>query len=249
MLGGGRKADRVAGDLLRRIVGGSIPVGALLPKEPDLALEYGVNRSVVREAIKLLEVHRLVRPIKRRGTAVLDPMASVSPEVLQAMLVPSEGRVDRARLRDYLEIRATLDVQMSVLAAERRTEADLEALDRQVDVLATALGDRERYHHEADRFARLVARATQNRIFEMLVWWNQEVATELRDVLNAVRPATEPHLTGVRTLVRLFRERDAASVRMIVGAYHDWASPRVLAAAALSTGESLSTLISGDHAR
>ncbi|MCA9605115.1 MAG: FadR family transcriptional regulator, partial [Myxococcales bacterium] len=111
----GRKADRVADDLLRQIVGGTLEIGSLLPKEAELAAEYGVNRSVIREAIKLLEVHRLVRPIKRRGTEVLDPLASVSPEVLQAMMVPAPGRIDRERLRDYLEIRATLDVQMSVL--------------------------------------------------------------------------------------------------------------------------------------
>ncbi|MCB9595172.1 MAG: FadR family transcriptional regulator [Sandaracinaceae bacterium] len=241
----GRKADRVADDLLRRIVGGGLPVGTILPKEAELAEEFGVNRSVIREAIKLLEVHRLVRPIKRRGTVVLDPVTSVSPEVLQAMMVPAPGRVDRERLRDYLEIRATLDVQMSVLAAERRTDADLEALEAQAEVLAGALGQRDRYNAESDAFARTVARATQNQIFEMLVWWNQQIATELRDVFNAVRPASEPHLLGVRTLVRLIRDRDGASIRTLVSAYHEWATPRTLAAAALSTGEPLSRLLEG----
>lgn len=86
-----RKADRVAQDLLRRIVAGEVEVGSLLPKEAELAEAHGVNRSVIREAIKLLEVHRLVRPIRRRGTEVLDPMASMSPEVLRAMLVPSRS--------------------------------------------------------------------------------------------------------------------------------------------------------------
>ncbi len=240
-----RKADRVADDLLRRIVGGTLPVGSLLPKEAELAAEYGVNRSVIREAIKLLEVHRLVRPIKRRGTEVLDPVASVSPEVLQAMMVPAPGRIDRDRLRDYLEIRATLDIQMSVLAAERRTDADLAALDAQVEALRAALGRRDRYNDESDRLARLVARATQNRIFEMLVWWNQQVATELRDVFNTVRPANEPHLMGVRTLVRLIHDRDGASIRTLVAAYHEWATPRTLAAAALSTGQPLESLLGG----
>lgn len=240
-----RKADRVADDLLRRIVGGALAVGSLLPKEAELAAEYGVNRSVIREAIKLLEVHRLVRPIKRRGTEVLDPVASVSPEVLQAMMVPTPGRIDRDRLRDYLEIRATLDVQMSVLAAERRTDTDLAALDAQVEALHATLGRRDRYNEESDRFARLVARATQNRIFEMLVWWNQQVATELRDVFNTVRPANEPHLMGVRTLVRLIHDRDGASIRTLVAAYHEWATPRTLAAAALSTGQPLESLLGG----
>ena len=74
-----RKADVVARDLLDRIVHGDPAPGAILPKEAEIAGEFGVNRSVVREAIKLLEVHRLVRPVRRRGTVVLDPFASTAP--------------------------------------------------------------------------------------------------------------------------------------------------------------------------
>src|SRR5688572_11597010 len=81
-----RKADRVSRDLLGRIVSGDLPVGSILPKEDELAEHYQVNRSVIREAIKLLEVHRLVRPVRRRGTEVLSPLSSMSPEVLRALL-------------------------------------------------------------------------------------------------------------------------------------------------------------------
>src|SRR5688572_16140682 len=116
-----RKADRVARDLLGRIVGGELAVGTLLPKEDELAAQFGVNRSVIREAIKLLEVHRLVRPIRRRGTEVLSPLSSMSPEVLRAMLSPRAGVIDRRVLGGFLEIRAALDVQMTGLAAERRS--------------------------------------------------------------------------------------------------------------------------------
>src|SRR5688572_19789978 len=115
-----RKADVVARDLMRRIVGGELPVGSLLPKEDELAARYRVNRSVIREAVKLLEVHRLVRPVRRRGTEVLSPLASLSPEVLRALLVPSPGRIDPRVLGGLLEIRAALDVEMSGRAAERR---------------------------------------------------------------------------------------------------------------------------------
>ncbi len=241
----GRKADVVANHLLRRIVGGEIEVGSLLPKEAELALEHGVNRSVVREAIKLLEVHRLVRPVRRRGTEVLDPVTSFSPEVLQAMITPSPGQIDLDRLRDFLEIRASLDIQMSVLAAERRTDADLVELESHLAPLAEAIGDRAGYNARADAFSRSVARATQNRIFEMLVWWNQEVATELSHVFDTARPANEPHLMGVKMLIELIRSQEAESLRTLVTAFHEWATPRLLAAAALSSGQSLENLLEG----
>ncbi|HJL19492.1 MAG TPA: GntR family transcriptional regulator [Sandaracinaceae bacterium LLY-WYZ-13_1] len=244
-LGTGRKADRVADDLLRRIVAGELEVGSLLPKEAELAARYEVNRSVIREAIKLLEVHRLVHPIRRRGTEVLDPMASMSPEVLRAMLVPEPGRVDRDLLADFLDIRTTLDLQMSTLAARHRTDADLEAIDACLADLADALYDRPRYDEVADRLSLAVARATHNRVFEMLVWWNQQVATDLQDIFRTVRPANEPHLAGLRLLVDLIRRREVEQVRALVAAFHEWATPRLLAAAALSTGEPLAHVMEG----
>ena len=167
----GRKADRVADDLLRSIVRGEVEVGSLLPKEAELAERYGVNRSVVREAIKLLEVHRLVRPIRRRGTEVLDPMRSVSPEVLRAMMTPASGRVDREVFRDFLEIRASLDVQMSTLAAARRTDEDVAILEGHLARLKDALHDRARYDVCSEALTRAVARATHNRIFEWVRGW------------------------------------------------------------------------------
>lgn len=240
-----RKADRVANDLLRRIVSGELEVGSLLPKEAELAARYEVNRSVVREAIKLLEVHQLVRPVRRRGTEVLDPMASMSAEVLRAMLAPSPGRVDRAVLADFLEVRAVLDVQMSMQAAARRTDEDLARLDAALDRLRAALHDRPRYDRAAAALTRELAKAAHNRIFEMMVVWHQAVAADLADVFRVVRPANEPHLEGLVLLVDLIRRREVEEVRALVTAFHEWATPRLLAAAALATGEPLSHVMEG----
>lgn len=244
-----RKADRVADDLLRRIVSGALAVGSLLPKEAELAEHYGVNRSVVREAIKLLEVHRLVEPIRRRGTEVLDPMRSLSPEVLRAMIAPGPGLIDLSVLRDVLEVRAELDVKMSCLAARRRTDADLEALDATVASLRDALGDRDRFEPLTDQLVRQVARATQNRIYEMLVTWHQTVATDLAEVFRATRPGNEPHLKAIEILVDHIRVQDDAGLEALLQAYHRWATPRLMAAAALHAGGSLERALELAHAR
>ena len=238
-----RKADVIADDLLRRIVRGEHAVGSVLPKEAELAAHYAVNRSVVRDAIKLLEVHRLVRPVRRRGTEVLDPYTSLSPEVLRAMLVPAPGEVDRAVLASFLEVRAQLDEQMTVLAAERRTIDDLRALDALLAELKVAIGDRDRYEAVADRLARAIARATHNPIFEMLVCWNQTVASELPDLFRTVRPSNEPHYQAVALLVEQIRRREVGPIHEALRTFHTWATPRLLAAAALSTGEPLETVM------
>jgi DNA-binding FadR family transcriptional regulator len=230
-----RKADRVARDLLERIVGGELVVGSTLPREGELAERYGVNRSVIREAIKLLEVHRLVRPVRRRGTEVLSPLASMSPDVLRVMISPRPGAVDRHVLAGLLEIRAALDVQLAGLAAARRTRADLVAMDRALTALQTTLADRRgaaAFLAAADELSLAIARATQNPLFEMLSAWNRMVVADLEHLFAHVRAPTEAYAAALRSLVERLRARDADGASALVRAFHDWATPRLLSAAA-----------------
>ncbi len=228
-----RKADVVARALMGRIVSGSFPVGSVLPREEDLVVEHGASRGVVREAIKLLEVHRLVRPVRRRGTEVLDPMRSLSPEVVRAMLAPQPGRVDRAMLAGLLEVRALLDVEISSLAAARRTDDDLRALDAIVRESAPLLADPAAYLVVSSRMGRTLARAAKNPLFEMLSAWNEIVARDLEPLFAATRPAPPPHHQALVLLVELVRRRDESGVRELVSAFHAWATPRLLQAADL----------------
>ena len=231
-----RKADRVSNDLLRQIVGGKVAPGDLLPKEAALAKAYGVNRSVVREAVKLLEVHRLVQPIKRKGTVALNPMGSMSPEVIHAMVLPEPGRFDLDVLRDVLEIRTHLDIQMTALAAERRKATDLENLEARISDVDMARPDVHRYNDALDQFSLAIAKATGNRVFLMMVHWHHRVHLELDGLMLAIRQPTEAHTAGLRILLELIRKQDTNGVRTLVEAFHKWATPRLLTAAALRSG-------------
>ncbi len=232
--GGGRKADLVARELMARIVSGEVPVGALLPKEEELEREFGVARSVVREATKLLEVHRLVRPVRRRGTVVLDPRASLSPEVIAMFLVPRKGRVSREFLKGVLEIRRILDVEMIDLAAQRRRPADLRAMRdaaAAVQQAATAT-PRDPAALEAAMldFGLAVAAATHNPLFTMFVHWNAAAVRDLADAFAAIRGASAQHAEGLAVVIGAVEAGDAAAARALVTLLHDWAAPKLLAA-------------------
>lgn len=233
---GTRKADVVAKDLLERVVAGELAVGSILPRESELGTHYGVNRSVIREAVKLLEVHRLVEPTRRRGTEVLDPLCSLSPDVLRAMLQGRDGGIDRRVLAGLLEIRASLDVQMTTLAATRRSDDDLAALHALLDRLRDA---RDHGAVERERLVLpvLIARATQNPLFEMLAHWNEMVVRDLGAVFGSMFPTRDAFTQGIALLVDLIERREVEPIRALVTAYHAWATPRLLAAAALASGE------------
>lgn len=228
-----RKADSVADDLMRRVVSGEIAFGTILPKESELSTHYGVNRSVVREAIKLLEVHDLLQPLRRRGTLVLDPAASTSPEVLRLRLSPRAGHVDAKTLADVLEIRAQLDEQMAVLACQRRTPEDLAEMRRTLRGLDGSIAKAQAYQQGLQAFSVALARGTHNLVFEMLVHWNARVQADLADVFLAVRPATHEHLQGLHVLVDLIEAGEVERARLLVRAWHEWLTPRLVRAAQL----------------
>lgn len=229
---GGRKADAVARELMARIVGGEVAVGSILPKEEELEREFGVARSVIREATKFLEVHRLVRPVRRRGTVVLDPRASLSPDVVATFLTPRKGRVARDFLKGLLEVRRMLDVEMLALAAQRRKPSDVRALKAAADGLkeAAASGDAEAFEAAILGFGLAAAAATHNPIYTMLVHWNASTVRELADVFASIRSAPAEHAEGVAVIVAAIERGDAAAVRELGAAFHDWAEPKLLAA-------------------
>lgn len=217
-----RKSDLIVQDLLRQIVDGALPVGSILPKEADLATQYGVNRSVVREANKLLEVHGLVQPVRRRGTLVLDPRHSLSPLVLRTMLADADGRIDPDMLDDFLEIRAELEVLMVGLAAQRRTEDDLIAMQTAIDAAESMRDDPSAYARAVNGFSAAIAAATKNRLFPTLVHWHRAVYDDLEEILRHARQPTAQHTVGQRLLLAGIRNGDPGPVQSLLRQYHGW---------------------------
>lgn len=238
-----RKADQVSRDLLARIVRGELAVGSVLPREADLATSYGVNRGVVREAVKLLEVHRLVRPVRKRGTEVLDPVRSMSPEVLFAMLVPRTGHVERPVLASFLEVRALLDAEMTVLATRRHDAKDLARLRKKLEEIRSCLGDPPAFARAASEMAFVVARATKNPVYEMLAAFNGRVLSELEAAMVTTRPPSPEHVEGFAVLVEVIASRDEEAARRVVTAFHAWATPRILASVAIASGAPLTEVL------
>ena len=113
--------------------------------------------------------------------------------------------------------------------------------------LTAALGQPERYAAAMERLTMAIAQATHNRIYQMLVHWHERIRVDLPQLQMVVRMANEPHLQGVRGLVELVRQQKADEARRAVASVHAWATPRMLAAAALSSGASLPDVAEGDR--
>jgi len=120
-----RISDTVASSLERRILEGSLKPGDRLPPERELAIEFGVSRPSLREAIKKIASKGMVRSRQGGGTYVTDRLESSFFDPWQDML----GEHPNLR-EDMLEFRRMLEGQAAEWAAERATEADLTRLDQ-----------------------------------------------------------------------------------------------------------------------
>ncbi|MDD2740776.1 MAG: FCD domain-containing protein [Rhodocyclaceae bacterium] len=127
-----RISDAIAASLERRILEGSLKPGDRLSPERDLALEFGVSRPSLREAIQKLASKGLVQSRQGGGTYVTDTLESSFFDPWQDMM----GAHPNLR-EDMLEFRRMLEGQAAEWAAERATEADLTRLEQSY----TALGD------------------------------------------------------------------------------------------------------------
>lgn len=112
--------DRVFEQLMAEIVGGGYPVGSAIASERELSELFGVNRHVVREAVKRLEQVGLVRGTQGGRTTVLDYRQTAGLDVL-ALLAENvrELKPLLPLLVAALEMRAGIGADLVRLCAER----------------------------------------------------------------------------------------------------------------------------------
>ncbi|MFZ7089862.1 FadR/GntR family transcriptional regulator [Primorskyibacter sp. 2E233] len=142
--------------LSARILGGEFPLGARLPSEARLCEEYGVSRTVVREAVASLRADGLVEP--RRGAGVF-----VVKDKLDSGLPFRNVDYDRiSSVIEVLELRTAIEVESARIAATRRSAAQIEII---VDAVAAVRNRMEEGQgtSEADfAFHLAIAEATGN---------------------------------------------------------------------------------------
>lgn len=177
---------KVATALIGRITDRSLAAGDRLPSEMELARQFGVNRSTVREAMRELESAGLVG--RQRGSKL---MVITKPE----HHVVAEGVSRALALHDVTyfhvwESLTFLEPPIAQAAAQRRQSADIEALAAAAERFEAAAADSGDAVLQVAEFFRRLAAATHNPALrlaqEPLL---QLLAPSLRAVIDAVPQA------------------------------------------------------------
>ncbi|KJK43028.1 GntR family transcriptional regulator [Lentzea aerocolonigenes] len=180
---------------MQRIVRRSYPTGMTLPPEPVLCETFSVSRTVIREAVKVLQEKGLVTVRQGSGTTVNPPVQwnMLDELVLVATIAEDESL---AVLDDLVVTRRLLESDMAQVAARtagrdtvERLRALVDRMDELVDDVA-AYEEHDRIFHDAimlasgNRIARGVVRSLQSQAINT-AGYRGESGRELCEASNA----------------------------------------------------------------
>ncbi|MFT0532626.1 FadR/GntR family transcriptional regulator [Castellaniella hirudinis] len=146
--------------LSERIRQGEFHVGEKLPTESALMESFGVSRTVIREAISRLQAAGLVETRHGIGTFLLEPQNE------QQLRIRTENILTMLDVMAILELRISLETEAAGLAAQRRTDAQVQQLRGILDDFSRHVQKKTGNAVVSDvAFHLLVASATGNRYF------------------------------------------------------------------------------------
>ena len=152
---GAHLSDRVADALAAEIRAGRLVAGDKLPTEAVLVEQFSVSRTVVREAVSRLKSLGLVD--SRQGSGVYVKDAGFSP-----LNFDPRYAVSKQAVIQIVEVRRALEAEVAALAAQRRTQADVERIRQSITALEKAVQAGGDGVSEDVRFHRAIAEAARN---------------------------------------------------------------------------------------
>ncbi|MFZ9553053.1 MAG: GntR family transcriptional regulator [Limnohabitans sp.] len=182
--------EEVAELLRQRIFARELEPGSWID-EVKIAEAYGISRTPLREALKVLAAEGLVTMKMRRGAYVTE--------------------VNEKDLSDVYHLLALLESDAAGVVAERATEAELESLAELHQSLERAQGDREAFFRINEEFHQRLLQLADNR-------WREQMVADLRKVMKLNRHQSLlksgrilESLQEHRLLLQALQSRDAAA--------------------------------------
>ena len=139
------QASRLYEQIVRQIeessVTGVLKEGEQLPAERELALQFGVSRTAVREAIKALHEKGMVEPLPGRGTFVTNGTSNSMRQSLDRILRNGHEN-GTAWLMEFREI---LEPEIAALAAVRASAQEIASMREAIAVMDKAMQDADAF--------------------------------------------------------------------------------------------------------
>jgi GntR family transcriptional regulator, transcriptional repressor for pyruvate dehydrogenase complex len=174
-----KTAERVAVEIVRDIVARELGSGARLPLEADMATQYDVSRSSLREALRILEVQGLIRLKPGPGGG---PVVGVVEAANLARTASLYFHLGGASYRDLVDTQALLEPLCAVAASANPARRERMTPYR----VPSPIDDLDRYHRETVSFHEAIYELAANPVLRLLT----EAITQM--VTSHVLASTDP---------------------------------------------------------
>lgn len=144
------------------IVSGRLKPGSPVPTEQTLCTQFGVNRSTVREGIRLLEETGLLRRVNPKRLIVSRPTKEELSQQLERGLILND-----VTFMELWETAMVIEPKTAALAALHLEDADIAALEENVRATEAALHDASALTELDIEFHALVARGVHNKVWQL----------------------------------------------------------------------------------
>jgi len=215
-----RLYEQVAAQITEWIARQGLGPGDRLPPERRLATRLGVSRATLSQALVALEVVGVVTVRHGDGTIVTGETARRA----SARSISDPIRAHADRVPEVVDARDALETKLAALAAERRTDDDLAAIDEALAAMAADVGAGGRGVEEDERFHGAVTAAAHSPLLAAMMRTISELIAETRleSLSQPGRPAAS--LAGHQRIADAIRAGDPVAAATAMHAHVDLVS-------------------------
>jgi GntR family transcriptional repressor for pyruvate dehydrogenase complex len=212
-----RLYEQIVQQIEESILKGDLTEGSQLPAERELAEQFGVSRTAVREAIKALQEKGLVDAFPGRGTFVTNGTSNSMRRSLDRIMKSGE----KDGWAYLVEVREILEPEIAALAAARADYQDLAALREALDVMDNAERDSDVFIEADLDFHLALAEAAANPIVLSLIDSIVALLREQRSRIFRVEGGPERGQRYHRSILEAIERHDPQGARAAMQA-HLW---------------------------
>lgn len=220
--------DRAIASLKAHIRARSLAPGDPLPSESALALELGVSRAVVREAFRSMAALKLIDVGNGRRARV----SKIDPSVL-AIVLDHAVHTDQISIQQIYDTRRTIELRTVALAAMRRTDSEADDIVALAAAMRADLPDLRKVMEHDIAFHEVIARASRNPMFSLIVGSFHVVTRETWHIGWNSRPTDDERMSSIichEAIAQAIRRRDHQVAQTLMAEHFDLSVKALLAA-------------------
>jgi GntR family transcriptional repressor for pyruvate dehydrogenase complex len=212
--GKGALSHQVAEQILRLVAEKQLKAGSQLPPLDELCVDLGVSRTVLREAIKLLDAWGVLTVRPGVGTFV----AGMTSDVLMVPIRLSAERSEE-RIRKLHQLRESVEDDIAAIAATTARPEHIAAMESALMKMDQSLADPNEFVQADLEFHSILAQATGNDLFVIVIHPVIDLLQDERCVAIESPGAGERAQTYHRMILKSIKAGDAGSAREAMRAH------------------------------